>query len=647
MIIMFRDLLQNKKFKYLLVALVAIIPFEALSLSGKHLPYLVELGALGLIIGIFGRDVFKKGLISLWKLRFSSINLLMTIAVIGAVAIGELEEAAIIIILFSLGNVLEDFGISRSKSSLQDLVNKTPKQATLKNGSIVPLAELVIGSVIVVKHGDIIPVDGEIVSGTSLVDESSITGEPLPKTKTLGDAVFAGSAASEGYLEIKVTKLASESTLQKIINLTYDAVERKSNAQAFIEKFARYYTPIVLLSAILLVIIPVFFLGEPFQKWLVQALTLLIISCPCALVISTPVSVFSAVGNASRKGVVIKGGRFLEEMGKIKAIAFDKTRTLTKGTPTVADVIPFGSNTEKDVIECLSGLESFSEHPISKSIIAYAEERKMNIHAFDSYKASSGKGIEGVCLVCTDSHRCAGTLAYMREQHGTVDESIIKKGEELEAQGKTVIFVSNGTEIKGVIGVSDAIKEDSAQAVAELMKLGITPVMLTGDTDAPAQAVAGIVGIKEVYASLLPEDKVTRVQELKKKYGSVGMVGDGVNDAPALATASVGIAMASAGSDVAIENADIAIMNDKLSVLPELITIARKSNGIIRFNIALALITKVGFLGLAISGHANLVMAIVADVGVTIFVVINSLRLYNYEGGQILGVSTDTCTSCD
>lgn len=644
---MFKQLLQNKKFKYLLIALVAVIPFEALSLSGKHLPYPIELGALGLIVVIFGRDVFKKGLMSLWKLRFSSINLLMTIAVIGAVAIGELEEAAIVIILFSLGNVLEDFGISRSKSSLQELVNKTPKQATLKNGTIVPLAELAVDMIIIVKHGDIIPVDGIIVSGNSLVDESSITGEPLPKTKVTGDAVFAGSVASDGYLEVMVTKLSGESTLQKIINLTYEAAERKSNAQAFIERFAKYYTPLILLSSVLLVVIPVFVFGEPFQKWFIQALTLLIISCPCALVISTPVSVFSAVGNASRKGVVIKGGRFLEEMGRIKAIAFDKTRTITKGTPIVTDVIPFGENTEQDVISCLSGLETFSEHPISKSIIAYATEKKIDLHTFDSYKATSGKGIEGVCLVCTDSHRCAGTLAYMRDEHGTIDDSITKKAEELESQGKTVIFVSNGTEIKGIVGVSDEIKEDSARAVNELKKIGITSIMLTGDTLAPAQAVADTVGIDEVYASLLPEDKVARIQELKKKYGSVAMVGDGVNDAPALATASVGIAMASAGSDVAIENADIAIMNDKLSALPELISIAQKSNGIIRFNIALALITKVGFLGLAVSGNANLVMAIVADVGVTIFVVINSLRLYKYDGMKLVDHHSDgTCTSC-
>ncbi len=644
---MFKELIQNKKFKYLLIALVAVIPFEALSLSGKHLPYLIELAALGLIVVIFGRDVFKKGLMSLWELRFSSINLLMTIAVIGAVAIGELEEAAIVIILFSLGNVLEDFGISRSKSSLQDLVNKTPKQATLKNGTVVSLTELVIDMIIIVKHGDIIPVDGTIVSGNSLVDESSITGEPLPKTKIIGDAVFAGSVASDGYLEVKVTKLSSESTLQKIINLTYDAAERKSNAQAFIEKFAQYYTPLILLSSILLVVIPVFIFHEPFQKWFIQALTLLIISCPCALVISTPVSVFSAVGNASRKGVVIKGGRFLEEMGKIKAIAFDKTRTITKGTPIVTDVIPFGDNTEQDVISCLSGLETFSEHPISKSIIAYAAEKKLNLHTFDSYKATSGKGVEGVCLVCTDSHRCAGTLAYMRDEHGAIDDSITKKAGELENQGKTIIFVSNGKEIKGIVGVSDEIKKDSARAIAELKKIGITPIMLTGDTAAPAQAVANNVGIEEVYASLLPEDKVARIQEIKKKYGSVAMVGDGVNDAPALATASVGIAMASAGSDVAIENADIAIMNDKLSALPELISIAQKSNGIIRFNIAFALITKIGFLGLAVSGNANLVMAIVADVGVTIFVVINSLRLYQYDGVRVIDHHSDgTCSNC-
>lgn len=645
---MFKELLQDKKFKYLLAALIAIIPFEVLSLSGKHLPYLLELSALTLIIAVFGREVFKKGLISLWNLRFSSINLLMTIAVTGAVAIGQFEEAAIVIILFSLGNALEDFGIQRSKSSLQNLIDKTPKEATLNDGKVVLLSNLLIDMVIVIKHGDIIPVDGVIISGGSLIDESSITGEPLPKTKIPGDTVFAGSVASDGYLEIKVTKPAKDSTLQKIINLTYEAVERKSNAQAFIEKFAKYYTPFILLSAMSLVIIPVFIFGEPFLKWFVQALTLLIIACPCALVISTPVSIFSAVGNASRKGIIIKGGRFLEEMGRIKAIAFDKTRTITKGSPIVTDVIPYGSNSEEDVISCLSGLETFSEHPISKSILKYAEEKNIIPHKFDSYQAISGKGIKGACLICSDSHHCAGTLRYMLDEHPEIEEKFIKEAELLEQQGKTVIFISNGKEIKGIVAVSDEIKSDSAQAIAMLKKIGIASIMLTGDTNAPAQTVAKTVGIEEVYASLLPEDKVAKIQELKNKYGSVAMVGDGVNDAPALATSSVGIAMASAGSDVAIENADIAIMNDRLSLLPEIISIAKKSNNIIRFNVSLALLTKAVFLILAFSGNANLVMAIVADVGATIFVVINSLRLYEYDGKTLAAKTpSTTCTTCE
>lgn len=643
---MFKQLLQDKKFKYLLIALVAVVPLEVLSISGKHLPYPIELAAFAIIALAFGREIFTKGIKSLLKLRFSSINLLMTVAVIGALFIGELEEAAIIIILFSLGNVLEDFGIARSKSSLQDLVNKTPKQATLKSGSIVPVEELAVGSVIIIKHGDIIPVDGTIVAGNSLVDESSITGEPLPKTKVLGDMVFGGSVASQGYLEIKVTKPAKDSTLQKIINLTYEASERKSNAQAFIEKFAKYYTPFILLASVLLVAVPVLVFGQPFQPWFVQALTLLIISCPCALVISTPVTIFSAVGNASRKGVVIKGGRFLEELGKVRAIAFDKTRTLTKGTPIVTDVVAFGSNTETDVIECLSGLETFSEHPISKSITEYAKEHNLKLHDFDSYKATSGKGVEGLCLVCTDSHRCAGTLDYISKEHGAVGDDVIKKAEELEKQGKTVIFVSNGSEVKGIVAVSDEIKQDSKEAIEALKKMNIVPAMLTGDTQAPASAVAGILGIAEVYASLLPEDKVSKILLLKQKYNSVAIVGDGVNDAPALASSSVGIAMGSAGSDVAIENADIAIMNDKLSLLPELISVAKKSNNVIRFNVALAIITKALFLGLAISGHASIVSAIVADVGVTIFVVINSLRLYQYDNRTLVRGNKDVCINC-
>lgn len=625
---MIKILLKEKKFQRLLLAFLAIVPFEYLSLTGVHLPQVVEVGAFLAIALIFGREIFIKGFKSLLSLRFSNINLLMTVAVIGAFYLGELEEAAIIVILFSLGEFLEDFGIETSKSALQSLVEKTPKTAELKEGGTKPIEEIAVGTVIIVRNGGVVPLDCTVAQGSSLVDESAITGEPLPKTKVEGDAVFAGSVVREGYLELVVAKSAKDSTLQKILDLTFAASERKSKSQLFIQKFASIYTPVVLAVSVLLVVVPVVILGQPFDPWLVQALTLLIISCPCALVISTPVSVFSAVGNASKRGVVIKGGRFLEELGKIRAVALDKTRTITKGEPIVTDVVPFGHSSEEEVLGCLAGLETFSEHPISKSIIEYAKQKGIKLHPHQEFSATLGKGIKGVCMVCAESHRCAGTLQYITAEHGSVGKEVVEKAEMLARQGKTVIFVSSGDHIEGIVAVSDAIKEESADAIADLKKLGVTPFMLTGDSKEPAHFVAGKVGIQEVFASLLPEDKAKKIQELKERYGTVGMVGDGVNDAPSLALSDVGIAMGAAGSDIAIENADIAIMNDKLSFLPQLIVLSRRMNGIIKFNVSLAVVVKFVFMALAVAGYGTLIGAIIADVGVSIFVILNALRLF-------------------
>jgi len=627
---MFKELLSSKKFIYLALAFLAIVPFEYLSLTGTHLPYVAEVVAFLTVAAVFGRQIFIKGFKSLVRLQFSNINLLMTVAIAGAFYLGELEEAAIIVILFSLGEFLEDFGIEKSKSALEALVEKTPKTATLKGSSeLVPIETIAVGSVLIVRHGGIVPLDGIVADGSSLVDEAAVTGEPLPKTKTPGDFVFAGSVVTEGYLEITASKTAKDSTLQKILDLTFTAAQRKSKSQLFIQKFASIYTPAVLAVSILLVVIPVFVFGQPLDPWLVQALTLLIISCPCALVISTPVSIFSAVGNASKRGVVIKGGRFLEELGKIRAIALDKTRTITKGEPVVTDSIPFGNATKETVLSCLAGMETFSEHPIAKSIVDYAQKENIKIHAHQGFTAASGKGIQAKCLVCTDAHHCAGTLKYMQEQHGPISPEILEAAQTLEKDGKTLVVVSDGTVVVGIVAVADAIKEDSERAISDLKSIGVEPVMLTGDTASAAEYVGEQVGIKNIYASLLPQDKAKKIEELKQTYGSVAMVGDGVNDAPSLALADVGIAMGAAGSDVAIENADIAIMNDRLSSLPRLIGLSRRMNGIIRFNVSTAILVKFAFLGLALFGYGNLLGAIAADVGVSMFVIFNSLRLFN------------------
>ncbi len=619
------------KLKYLIGSLLIVIPFEILSFFSIHLPQWIEFPFFAAITLFIGRNVLTSGAKSLAKLRFSDINLLMSIAVVGAFYLGQYEEAAIIVILFALANALEEYGIQKSQSALEALVRQTPKTAQVKGeNDRTPIEQIKIGQVIIVKPGDVIPIDGIVNHGDSLVSESSITGEPLPKTKQKGDAVYAGTANGNGYLEIKTTKTSKDSALAKIIELTYKSAEEKTHSQKFIEKFAQYYTPLVMLFAILLVAIPVGLLRQPFVPWFTQALTILVIACPCALVISTPVSVFSALGNANKKGILIKGGRFLEEMGNVKAIAFDKTRTLTVGEPRVSDIITFNGYSRNEVLSCIAGIETYSEHPLAKSIIEKAKESQLPIHQFSAFKAIPGKGLTGTCLVCSDAHHCVGSINFIEKEH-RVENEIRKQVEAFEKQGKTVVIASNGTKVKGIIAIEDQVRPESKLTVEDLSKQGIASIMLTGDNKAAAEYVASQVGIKQVHAALLPEDKVEKISSLSKQYGVVAMVGDGVNDAPALASANVGIAMGAVGSDAAIENADIALMNDKIQGIPYLARLGKRTVQTIRLNVGMALLTKLVFLGLALIGLGNLAIAIFADVGITLIVVLNSLRLLQFE----------------
>jgi len=614
-----------------MLAFLVVLPFEVLSFFSLHLPIWIELPLFTTLIIIFGRKVFISGINSLFHLRFSDINLLMTIAIAGAIYLREWEEAVIIVILFALGNALEDFGIERSQSALEALVDNTPKTAQIKGKSgKTPVKEIKIGETIVVKPGDNIPLDGKVTLGMSLVDEATITGEPLPKNKYEGDFVYAGTINGNGYLEIEVTKRAEDSTLAKIIDLTYTSAEKKSHSQKFIEKFAQYYTPAVMLISALLVIIPVGLLGQPFVPWFTQALTLLIISCPCALVISTPITIFSAIGNATKRGVIIKGGRFIEELGNIRVIAFDKTRTLTKGEPVVSDIVPFNGFTKQDVLECASGIESFSEHPLAQSVIEEAKKHKLTPHQFINFEAVSGKGLKGDCLICTDKHHCMGNIKFITQEH-SVEANVIRQVEAFEKQGKTTIIMSDNKKVTGVIGITDEIREDSKTMINTLLSMKVEPVMLTGDNEISASFVAKQIGIKQVKAGLLPEQKVAELAKLIDQYKHVAMVGDGVNDAPSLVTAPVGIAMGAIGSDVAVENADVALMNSNMRLIPFLIELGKKSNQTIRTNTAAAVGVKLLFLILALTGKSNLALAIFADVGVTVIVVVNSLRLYKFQ----------------
>ena len=626
---------QDTKFLWLVASVALVAVFEFLSLVGDEykLRRDIALPFFAVLILAVGWRTLWNGLKALSKLNFRSINLLMTIAVIGAFYLGEYEEAAVVIVLFSLGERLEQFGIQSSKSALQALVDRTPKTALIRRENAereLKLEEIKVGDILIIKPSDMIALDAEVLTGASSVDESTITGEPLPNDKHAGDKVFAGTLNMQGYLEAEVLKTAKDTTLAKIIETTFAATRNKAETQKFIETFAGYYTPSIIVIATLLVAIPTLFLGAAFNPWFEQAITILVIACPCALVISTPISIYAAIGNASAKGALVKGGKYIEAIGQIKVVAMDKTRTLTYGKPKVTDVIPFGETSREHLLACAAGIETYSEHPLAQAIVRAANEESIEIHQVENFQAVMGKGAKADCVVCYDSHHCIGKLPFITEEHNVQDE-IVRKVEELQKQGKTSIVISSNDSVEGVIALTDEIKTESKQAVAELRELGVEIVMITGDNHAPAMLVAKEVGIRHVKAEMLPEHKAETIKELLQKYGATAMVGDGVNDAPALALSSVGIAMGAAGSDTAIEAASIAILNDRLELIPYLVRLGRRAISTIKINTAAAIATKLVFIVLAIFGLSSLAMAIFADVGVTVLVILNSLRLLNFK----------------
>jgi Zn2+/Cd2+-exporting ATPase len=625
----------DKKFVGLLAGISIVLVLEVLSLAGIHIPmpYAPFIFA-AFILGI-GYPVIWNGIKALFTLKFSSINLLMVIACIGAFYLGEYPEAAVVIVLYVLGERLEEIGIENSKSALDELISKAPKTAVVKgHSSPMPIDQVPVDSIIQVKPHDLIPLDGIVVSGESAIDEAAITGEPIPKDKTIGDGVFAGTLNKSGYIEVKTSKLSADSTFSKIVQLTFEASAHKSESQKFIQRFAKIYTPIIIALAIALVVIPVVLLGQNFNQWLLQAITLLVIACPCALVISTPVAVYAAIGNASSKGALIKGGKYIEAISEIKAICLDKTRTITYGKPIVSDVVTLNGTDREELLACGAGAEMFSEHPLAQAIVDKAKADGYNIHAVEKFESIAGKGATAKCLVCEDETILVGKLNFIRE-HQPVSTEAEETVKALSAEGKTSVVVSFGKGVAGVIGLTDEIKPDSLDALKQLKELGIHTIMLTGDTEQAAGFVARKVGIEKVYGSLLPEDKAQRIGEVLAQHKYVAMVGDGVNDAPALAKATVGIAMGAAGSDTAIETANIALLNDKLSLIPFLVRLGRKTVNTIRFNTAAAILIKVVFISLAFLGYSNLVLAIAADVGVTLVVILISLRLMGFENDRL------------
>lgn len=580
-----------------------------------------------LAIAIGGIYVVRGAFNGLIKQRFLNIEFLVVIATIGALYLGEFGEAAAIVFFFSLAEAFEEFGIARSRKALEQLVEKSPKLAVLLDGTEVPVATVTVGTVIAVKPGKMIPLDGKVITGQSAVNEASITGEPLPKEKATGDTVYAGTLNENGYLEIEVTKASQDSTLAKIVKLVEEAQASKTDAEEFIDRFAKFYTPGVAIIALGLFAIPTLVFGGEMTVWLERAITLLVIACPCALVIATPITVTSALGGASHRGVLIRGGRFLEALGKVKAISFDKTGTLTEGEPQVSDVVAFDGFTERQVLEDAAGIESYSSHPLSKAILVYAAEKNITPHAMDKYENVKGKGGKAVCTVCEDTEHLIGNLK-MLDAHNVSTEEAISKTERFEKEGKTVVLITEGHTAMGALAITDTIRDVSKSVIARLRTYGVEPIMLTGDNQQSGAYVAGMVGITEVYGGLLPEQKVKKIEELKQRYGSVAMVGDGVNDAPSLAIADVGIAMGAKGSDVAIETADIALMNDTLESVPETVRLGKRTLATVKVNVFLAIASKAAFIILVAAGISNLGIAIAADTGVALLVTLNGLRMF-------------------
>jgi Cd2+/Zn2+-exporting ATPase len=595
---------------------------------------------------LFGAYHFARR--SLYALRTFSlgINFLMSLAIIGAIIIGEYVEAASLAFLFALAELLEEFSVARARRSLRELIKLAPSEARVRrNGQelMLPLEQIEPGEIITVRPGERIALDGQVLIGSSAVNQAPITGESVPVEKQPGDAVFAGTINQEGYLEIKVTKRVKDTTLAKIIHLVEEAEAQKAPSEKFVDRFARYYTPGVVAVALGVATIPPIFAGAPLVDWFTRALALLVIACPCALLISTPVSIISAITSAARHGVLIKGGIYLEELGQIKTIVFDKTGTLTTGQLAVTDVIALDGSSSEEVLRIAAALENKSQHPIARAIVRYYTESAPGESLLEArdFVSLTGRGVQArlderlymvgkpelfirpnPLIPLPSRERVQG------EGQGEVGREIWKHLARLESQAKTVVGVGTPERLLGLIAVADQLRSEAAKTVQRLEHLGLKVVMITGDNEGTARAVAQQLGIAHYRAGVLPDGKVTEIQKLLREHGKVAMVGDGVNDAPALATSTVGIAMGAMGTDAALETAHVALMADDLSKLPYLISLGRRARRVIQQNVWFSILTKFSLGAGVLPGYVTLVLAVlVGDMGASLAVTGNALRL--------------------
>ena len=592
--------------------LLLAIVFEKMQIGGQ---LSVGLYLLAIISG--GWNNFKKGFYSLQQKKLN-MSVLMSVAIIGACIIGQYEEGATVAFLYAISELLENWSTEKSRQSIRNLMDLTPAKAIVKRGR--EMVELLVGDVnvgdiILIKPGAKIPLDGSVVSGESAVDEAHISGEALPRDKKVGADVFAGSINTYGFLEVVVNKLAQDSTIAKIINLVENAQSQKSPMQKFIEKFAEIYTPVVMVLAVMVGVIPPLLYDGDYIGWLYRALALLVVACPCALVISTPIAVVSAIAQAAKNGVLIKGGIHLEGLADINAIAFDKTGTITKGEPKVQNVISLSNIGENDILQIAASLESLSEHHLARAITADSKDKQINLENVYNFIAIPGQGVKGV--IKGQEYLVGNTKLF---------NNISPEINQLEQQGYSVIIVGTATTILGVITISDYLKDNIKTVIKRFLQKNIAVSMLTGDNSAVATLVATESGIKEFFANLLPEEKMLVIKKMKESK-KVAMVGDGINDAPALAIADIGIAMGKKGTAVALETADVVLMKDDIAKLDYVMELSKRTKNIIKQNITFALLIKFLAIISVFPGYLTLWLAILADMGATVIVTLNSMRL--------------------
>ena len=594
--------------------------FEGLSFGTTVVTVTYMLGAI-----IAGYEIAILAYKSLVNRHTIGPAMLVCIACFASFIIGHPEEGAAVTFLYYIAEFLEDYAEDRAKRSIKSLVEIAPDTARVKIGDkeeIKNVDDVKIGDIVIVKPGDKVPLDGEVILGSSSINQASITGESVPVLKEVGDDVFSGTVNEDGYLEVKVTTAAKDSVISKIVTLVKRSQLNRSETETLVERVAKYYTPIMMIAAICVAFIPPLLFGQNLTDWVYKALSLLVISCPCAFLISTPVGMVSAITSATRNGVIIKGSTYVEEMRNVKAVIFDKTGTLTEGKLKLSDVKVLDENCSKeDIIKIAASLEHQSSHPIAQAVVNYADENNIIYDVIQDFKNVPGKGI---------------VANINGEQFYAANESLIegssfdisKKDLNKYSEGKTLIFVGNAQKVLGIITVSDKIRDNASEVIADLKNQGVQTFMLTGDNKQAAKSVASEIGIDYVYSNLLPEDKLNILDTIRNKFGNVAMVGDGINDAPALARSNIGIAMGAAGSDVAIETADIALMQDDISKLPYLFALSRKTMSIIKQNISIAIAVKLLCVVLAVLGIITLMMSVgFGDLGLTILVILNSFRI--------------------